>query len=229
MRKYSLNRLVISTTELRYRQCLLDEASAVALSLRCPNCEASLATNAAGPSSTNPFYNSAGSAILAHYTNEGGVEPELDILPAITEEAYLDSNPETRPARAFQLMCAEGDVDGIVELLEALDEDQDVDVTSLLRYQDPLSNMRSGLHLAVEKGQLDIALLLLWLCSTAPSEAFPGAARQMAEGLGLDRLPVGANGDIRALQDGRGFTAADLARQLQGPWGSFLDSGILTP
>jgi hypothetical protein len=39
--------------------------------------------------------------ILARYHNEGGVQERLDVLPLITEEAYLEANPAARPARAF--------------------------------------------------------------------------------------------------------------------------------
>jgi hypothetical protein len=39
--------------------------------------------------------------ILARYHNEGGVQENLDILPLVTEEAYLEANPAARPARAF--------------------------------------------------------------------------------------------------------------------------------
>lgn len=187
--------------------------------------------NEPGPSTTNPFLQSQGAVILAKYTNEGGVEPDLDILPAITEEAYLETNPEARPARAFQLMCSEGDVDGIVELLSNIDgsSEDDVDALSVLRYQDPLSDMKSGLHLSIEKGQIEVVLLLLWLCSAVPSEAFPDTARQTAETLGVGRLAVDAAGDIRGLKDVHGLTAEHRARQIQGPWLGFLDAGLLTP
>lgn len=153
----------------------------------------------------------------------------MDILPTITEEAYLESHPEARPARAFQVMCSEGDVEGIAELLAGLDQDPDAgaDIHSVLVYQDPLSGMKTGLHLAVEKQQVEVALLLLWLCSGVPTESFPPEARQTAESNGIGRLSVSPEGDIRQLQDSNGLTAGHIARELQGPWAVFVESGLL--
>lgn len=207
---------------------MLDESSVMALSLKCPNCEAYLPTNDSGPSATNRFSPSSGVAILAHYKNEGGFQPNLDILPAVTEEAYLANHPEARPARAFLVMCSEGDVNGIVDLLETVhgDEEAGIDLASVIQYQDPLSDMKSGLHLAVEQGQVEVALLLLWLCSTIANESFPEAARRMAETSGVGRLPIGPDGDIRKLKDSGGLTAERLALQLRGPWLEYLDKGL---
>ncbi|CAM1500865.1 Fc.00g100270.m01.CDS01 [Cosmosporella sp. VM-42] len=208
-------------------QCLLDESSEVAISLKCPNCKSYLPVNQDGPSSTNVFLPTpAGSAILARYVNEGGVQENLDILPSITEEAYLETHPEARPARALHVMCSEGDVGGIVELLrDASDEIEDLG--SFICYQDPLAEMKSGLHLAIEKMQEETVWLLLWLSSTVPSEEFPGPARQAAESMGVGRLHVAPEGDIRGLQDAQGRRAKDIAQQLQGPWSAMLERGIL--
>ncbi len=74
-----------------FRQCLLDESTQVALSLTCPACDNSIVSTSSGP---QPH-------ILVRYHNEGGIQTNLDILPLITEEAYLESNPTARPARAF--------------------------------------------------------------------------------------------------------------------------------
>ncbi|KAM4065933.1 zinc finger domain-containing protein [Hirsutella rhossiliensis] len=210
-------------------ECLMEEASAVALSLKCPSCESFLAVNRAGPSSTNPFLQSAsGTPILARYNNEGGVQEQLDIFPSITEEAYLQNNPEARPARALHIMCSEGDVNGVVELLQRT-QDQVSDVASLVRYQDPLAEMKSGLHLAVEKGHEEVVWLLLWLSSTMATESFPMPARNAAESMGLGRLSVQSDGDIRGLQDGRGRTAEHIAQERPGSWSAILQVGALSP
>ncbi|KAI6779477.1 RING protein [Emericellopsis cladophorae] len=173
---------------------------------------------------------STGASVFARYTNEGGLQPNLDILPAITEEAYLLNQPEARPARAFQVMCAEGDIEGMVELLAALDEDEDeiASATSILQYQDPLSGQKSSLHIAVENAQVDVAMLLLWLSSTAPPEAFPDVARQTAERFGLSRLTA-QTGDIRLLHDSNGLTAEQYAQRTSGPLAPLLVSGLLSP
>ncbi|KAM0542027.1 hypothetical protein ACHAPJ_013002 [Fusarium lateritium] len=209
-------------------QCLLDQSSDIALSLKCPSCSTYLPVNDAGPSVTNPFlFTPSGSAILTTYTNEGGVQEKLDILPSITEEAYLESHPEARPARAMHVMCAEGDVGGVVELLrDAGDEIEDL--ASFVAYQDPLADMKSGLHLAIEKAQEESVWLLLWLCSTIPDSSFPDYARSVAEALGVGRLSVTKEKDIRGLQDSQGRTAADLAQQQPGQWGSILQTGLLS-
>lgn len=85
------------------RQCLLDESLQIALDLACPSCQRSIVTTAPGPSATNHALPPASPQplILVRYHNEGGIQENLDILPLITEEAYLNANPAARPARAF--------------------------------------------------------------------------------------------------------------------------------
>jgi hypothetical protein len=220
-------------------QCLMDQSAEVAMSLKCPTCDAQIAANTAGPSVTNPFLHAAsGVTIMTRYHNEGGLQENLDILPEITEEAYLDAHPEARPARAFHVMCSEGDFGGIVELLRAVDQDEaeepSLSPTQLLRYQDPLGGARTGLHLAVEKGQEEVAWLLLWLASALPVEAFPPPAVDAAMAMGLGQRPstaTPADDDIRALQDERGRTAEATAAELGagGVWAAMLSAGVLNP
>ncbi|KAI0383224.1 hypothetical protein F5Y04DRAFT_250876 [Hypomontagnella monticulosa] len=215
-------------------QCLLDQAAELAISLQCPSCDTGLAANVAGPSSTNQYLPSAhGASILTRYTNEGGVQENYDILPAITEEAYLEANPEARPARAYHVMCSEGDVGGIVELLrdaEQADADEPMmNSSQLIRYQDPLGNSKTGLHLAVEKGQEEVIWLLLWIASTLPTDAFPEPAVQTAQAMGIQRPSTLASEDIRALTDNQGRTAEAVAAQLGGIWSHIVESGILHP
>jgi hypothetical protein len=65
-----------------------------------------------GPATTNPLLHRdpQNPQILTRYTNEGGVQDNLDILPLITEEAYLSEHPEAQQARAFMTLCSEGDI-----------------------------------------------------------------------------------------------------------------------
>lgn len=210
---------------------MLDAASAVALSLKCPNCDGGLAENNAGPSATNAFVaNTSAVRILARYANEGGVQNDLDILPSITEEAYLISNPSARVARAFQLMCSEGDVEGIMDLLMAHSDGQEhgAEAQSMLSYQDPLDDMKTGLHMAIEKTQVDVVWLLLWLCSTLPDDVFSCEVRQAAESSGIGRLQVGHAGDIRTWRTASGASSEDFALREQEKWRSFLDKGLLS-
>ncbi|OTB08978.1 hypothetical protein M426DRAFT_316270 [Hypoxylon sp. CI-4A] len=215
-------------------QCLLEQAAELAISLKCPSCDSGIATNHAGPSSTNAFLQSApGAAILTKYTNEGGVQENYDILPEITEEAYLEANPEARPARAYHVMCSEGDVGGIVELLRDADQTAAVqpvmNASQLIRYQDPLAESKSGLHLAVEKGQEEVVWLLLWIASTLHTGSFPEPAVQEAQSMGIQRPSTLASEDIRALTDNQGRTAETVAAQMGGLWTTILESGALHP
>ncbi|KAL7623246.1 hypothetical protein AAE478_006927 [Parahypoxylon ruwenzoriense] len=215
-------------------QCLLDQASELAISLKCPSCGKELATNMAGPSVANPFLSSSsGAAILTRYTNEGGVQENYDILPTITEEAYLEANPEARPARAYHVMCSEGDVDGIVELLrdteQAESDEPMMNVEQLVRYQDPLGDSKSGLHLAVENGQEGVIWLLLWIASPLHTDAFPEPAMQVAQAMGIQRPNILTLDDIRALRDNQDRTAEAVAGQMGGAWTTILGSGVLHP
>ncbi|KAI0110849.1 hypothetical protein GGR51DRAFT_80644 [Nemania sp. FL0031] len=215
-------------------QCLLDQSSEVALSLKCPSCQSPLAENSAGPSATNPFAQpTSGASILTRYINEGGIQEGLDILPAITEEAYLEANPQARPARAFHVMCGEGDVDGIVDLLRDIDQDDGeepaLSPAQLIRYQDPLANMKSGLHLAIEQEREEVVWLLLWIASPLRTDAFPRPLREIAQAMGLQRPDTPPSDDIRALEDDRGRTAEAIAVEREGPWATLLQGNVLHP
>ncbi|KAI3342445.1 hypothetical protein F4824DRAFT_203514 [Ustulina deusta] len=215
-------------------QCLLDQSSDVAVSLKCPSCQSPLAESSAGPSIANSFLQStSGMSILTRYTNEGGIQEELDILPAITEEAYLDANPQARPARAFHVMCSEGDVDGIVDLLRDIDQEDGEEPVlppaQLIRYRDPLANMKSGLHLAIEQGREEVVWLLLWIASPLRTDAFPGPLREIAQAMGLQRPVIPPSDDIRALKDDRGRVAEAIAAEREGPWVTLLHSNVLRP
>ena len=202
-------------------QCLMDQAPQVAMSLKCPSCDAFLPSNAPGPSATNPFLPaSQATPILTRYTNEGGVQDGFDIFPTVTEEAFLAAHPEARPARAMHTMAAEGDVAGIVDLLADVDADDDVDVNAiqLLGWTDPLNGGRSALHVAIESRQEEVFWLLLWLASALPTDAFPPAAVQAAGELGLPRREVLPHEDLRFIQDESGRSPLQVASDMGPPW-----------
>jgi hypothetical protein len=178
---------------------------------------------------------SQASQILTRYTNEGGVQNNLDILPLITEEAYLDAHPSERTAKAFMVMCREGDVDGILRLFQTVqitqqeydDEPSSMSPADILRYQDPLDGMKSALHLAIENGHQEVVWLLLWLASSLPYEQFPVEAIRFAESVNASR-PIGASGvDIRSLRDTQGQTAGAIANAISGTWTALLQLEIL--
>jgi hypothetical protein len=223
----------IFTNVETHRQCLLDESPQIALDLACPECQNSIVSTAPGPSATNIAFpgRSQQPQILTRYNNEGGVQENLDILPLITEEAYLDANPAARPARAFMTMSGEGDVAGIIELLKALEDDADEDDMSpaeLLRYQDPLDGMKTGLHVAVERNQQEALWLLLWLASSIPSHAFPEEVVEAAATMDAGRETAGGV-DIRSLRDEQDRTAEDVARGMGNTFTELLGAGILRP
>ncbi|KAH6713042.1 hypothetical protein BKA61DRAFT_484022 [Leptodontidium sp. MPI-SDFR-AT-0119] len=212
-------------------QCLLDESPEIALSLACPACQNSIVSTAPGPSATNSMVppTSPQPQVITRYHNEGGIQENLDILPLITEEAYLDANPAARPARAFMTMCGEGDVTGVVELLKALEEEPDegdMSPAELLRFQDPLDGMKTGLHVAIERSQQEAVWLILWLASSLQTHAFPDEVAQAAESLEAGRET--ANGvDIRGLRDEQGRSGEDIAGGMGNIWAGLLAAGIL--
>jgi hypothetical protein len=126
-------------------------------------------------------------------------------------------------------MCGEGDVAGIFELLKALGEDADEGDMSpgeLLRWQDPLDDMKTGLHVAIERGQQEAVWLLLWLASGLQTQLFPVEVAQAAEAMDSERQT--ANGaDIRSLRDEQEKTAADVARSMGTMWTGLLMAGVL--
>ncbi|KAH7630304.1 hypothetical protein B0T09DRAFT_374489 [Sordaria sp. MPI-SDFR-AT-0083] len=231
-------------------QCLMDLSSTVAMSLRCPSCNTYLPTNTSSGSSsnqnqassvpisaTNPLLpTSQGLAIFCQYHNEGGLQSSLDILPALTEEAYLSSNPSARPARAMHTMASEGDFAGIIELLtdvaasDPSDEDGSAGITpsELLTFRDPLNEGKTALHLAVENGREEVFWLLLWLGSGLPTEVFPPEVVQVANGVGVGerREQVGQEEDVRWVRDERGRGVKEVCAEVGGRWGEYMAGGL---
>lgn len=212
------------------RQCLLDSYQIT----QCPSCNRDIST-------TSP---TAGQQILCTLHNEGGVQENLDILPLLTEESYLRAYPEDRICRAFLEFCREGDVSAVVELLKSCgdddDEDEDEDdmedddqgpkktMDEILRYQDPIGDMQSGLHAAVAGNSREIAWLLLLLASKLPELEFPALVYQEAASLAIMREDQTGKVDIRTLRDSQGRTAEQLAAEMGGVWHGWAGTGRLT-
>ncbi|CZR60505.1 uncharacterized protein PAC_10401 [Phialocephala subalpina] len=226
-------------------QCLLDESPQIALDLACPACQNSIVSTTPGPSSTNRLLpqSSPQPFILSRYHNEGGIQENLDILPLITEEAYLEANPSKRPARAFMIMCAEGDVTGIVELLKNLQEDgmdeddeeeeeedgEKMKPGEVVRWQDPLDGGKTGLHVALEKGQEEAVWLLLWLGSGIETGVFPQEVVHAAETMEAERNlgEAGKGEDVRGIRDEAERTPGDVVRNMGSAWAGLVAAGIL--
>lgn len=156
------------------------------------------------------------------------MEENYDILPVLTEEAYLETHPDERRNRAFMTMCQEGDVLGAVELLkDAASEGEDV--RTIVLYRDSLAKGKSALQIALEKQQEEAVWLLLYLGSPRlPIEAFPDEAVAAAQSLGVDRMPPGGE-DIVSLRDEEGRSAEDYARAVAPAWDRLVQAGVLRP
>lgn len=191
-----------------HRQCLLDD-------YQSPNC----------PACTHPITSTSLSGtrqVLCNLNNEGGLQADLDILPVLVEESYLKSYPRERKCRAFLEFCREGDMEAIVDLLNdpGQDENDGNDneeedsmeygeaathplAVDILRYQDPLGSMYSGLHLAVISAKTEIIWFLLFLASKLNLNLFPHEVLQAAEEYDLTGQRNHGIGrvDIRMLKD----------------------------
>ncbi|GAB1316288.1 hypothetical protein MFIFM68171_06498 [Madurella fahalii] len=221
-------------------QCLLDQAASVVSSLTCPSCASYLPSSDPSTSSSSTSTSASASAssqpaptILTTYTNEGGVQPSLDIFPALREESYLAAHPEARPARAFHTLAAEGDTQGLIALLADLDSNDDdsapaMSAAQLLTWRDPLNDGRSALHVALEAKREEVVWLLLWLGSAVAREQFPGAVVQVTEGMGLPKGLVTPGEDVRFVRDEKGRTAGDVCLELGGMWGRFAEGGLFS-
>ena len=209
-------------------QCLIDSYEI----RQCPSCNRDI-------SSSSP---TDGQQILCNLHNEGGLQERLDIMPLLTEEAYLRAYPEDRKCRAFLEFCREGDLQAVVDLLkdddddDEEDEDEEMDdepsrpkktAEEILRYQDSIGDMQSGLHAAVTGGSREVAWLLLLLASDLPELDIPALVYQEAATLGIMREDQTGKVDIRSLRDGQGRSAEQLAAAAGPIWSGWVGNGRL--
>ena len=217
------------------RQCLLNAYTITT----CPSCSSSISHPDA----------SGTPQVLVTYTNEGGVQENLDLLPLLSEESYLKAYPEERRARAFLELCREGDLEGVVSILQDTEseegdsdsdgeeddeeEEDEVDVKQLsveelLRYQDPLQENQSALQCAVQAGSREIAWLLLFLASALPLSEFPDEVLRECERRGFVRgAETEGMVDIRGFRDVEGRSAEDVAREVGEVWQEWVGRGWL--
>ncbi|TKA77787.1 hypothetical protein B0A55_04679 [Friedmanniomyces simplex] len=204
---------------------------------KCPACNRSIVASSSSSSS-------AEEQIIVDLNNEGGLQQGIDIAPILKEESYLRAYPEERKCRAFLEFCSEGDHRAIAELLkscgeEMAAEDEDGEIVTeqvggpsksadeILRYQDPIGDMASGLHAAVANGHREVAWLLLLLASEYPELDFPALVFQEAGALGVMREDQAGKVDIRTLKDAHGRTAEDVARSVGVIWNGWVGTGRL--
>ncbi|GAB1725077.1 hypothetical protein NU195Hw_g6799t1 [Hortaea werneckii] len=224
-------------------ECLLDSYEYST----CPACSKSIV-------SSPPSGSSAGAQqqerIIVNLHNEGGLQEGIDIMPILKEEGYLRAYPEERKSRAFLEFCREGDHRAIAELLlscndeadseeeedgqdqEGMDTDGDAagqpkSADEILRYQDPIGEMESGLHAAVANGHREVAWMLLLLASEYTELEFPALVFQEAAVLGVMREDQTGKVDIRSLRDAHGRTAEDLAKEAGTVWTGWIGNGRL--
>ncbi|KAI9685847.1 MAG: hypothetical protein M1822_004125 [Bathelium mastoideum] len=184
-------------------------------SSNCPNCDREIVTQ----SSTGE------QEALCSVTDEGGTEPNFDILPFLIEEAYFSDHPEERRCRAFLEFCREGDVQAIVQLLKDYENTFVWPASSridILRYQDPIGDRRSGLHAAIDGDSIEAAWLLLFLASKLDLKRFPVEILREAETQGLMREDQAHKADIRSLQDAHGKLPLNLVEEKGGVWKSWV-------
>lgn len=191
----------------------------------CPNCGKNLIkTTSAGEQQ-----------LLCNLNNEGGLQQGLDILPILTEETYLKAYPEERKCRAFLEFSREGDVEAIVDLLSGSEEEVDAEGVNtgheidVLRYQDHVGSMESGLHLAIQSQKVEVVWMLLFLASNLDANQFPGEVLQAAQNFELRRDDQSSRTDIRQLRDAKGKTAEQHAASIGGIWSEWIDKGRLRP
>jgi len=215
-------------------ECLLE---AYELS-KCPKCSSDITIDPPGSSTGH----NAAPRILVDLHNEGGRQEQIDIFPILQEESYLRAYPEERKCRAFLEFCREGDHRAIVDLLKSCnepdedDDDEEMDVEDaassktpdeILRYQDPIGDMQSGLHAAAANGHREVAWLLLLLASNLPELDFPALVYQEAASLGVMREDQSGKLDIRSLRDAHNRTAEDVAREAGVIWNGWIGNGRL--
>lgn len=202
-------------------ECLLDSYEIS----KCPECGGDITSSPAAGSSTPQ--------ILVDLNNEGGLQEQIDIFPLLQEESYLRAYPEDTKCRAFLEFCREGDHRAIAELLKTCAEDDDEDgepsksADEILRYQDPMGDMQSGLHAAAAGGHREVAWMLLLLASNLSELEFPALVFQEAAALGVMRGDLDDKTDIRSLKDAHGRSAEDVARETGVVWNGWIGNGRL--
>lgn len=223
--------VVLSCGDHFHWECLLDNYELD----RCPKCSRDITSHPAAGSSTS----APAPQILVDLHNEGGRQSQIDIFPILQEESYLRAYPDERKCRAFLEFCREGDHRAVAELLISCDEDSQEDDDDeelgpakssheILRYQDPIGDMQSGLHAAAANGHREVAWLLLLLASNYPELEFPALVFQEAAALGVMRGDQEGKPDIRSLKDGFERTAEDVARDAGVVWNGWIGNQRLS-
>lgn len=154
-------------------------------------------------------------------------------MPLLVEASYLKAYPEDRKGRAFVEFAAEGDANAMLDILAKIrsgeegEEEQSLRTIDILRYQDPLREMSTALHVAVENHNQIVAWLLLWLASSLDSSVFPAEVVRLTQEMGILRQNMRNRVDIRSLENEDGKTAGQLAAMISGVWDQWVMKGWL--
>ncbi|PSK46228.1 hypothetical protein B9Z65_5196 [Elsinoe australis] len=112
------------------------------------------------------------------------------------------------------------------------DEDDNVPgptAAQIMRYQDPLGNMESGLHAAIANKNDEVAWLLLYLGTKLNYHEFPAVIFQETQNLGVQRQDQVDLVDIRALRDSEGRVPLQIAQEMGTYWRTWISSRRLVP
>ncbi len=209
-------------------ECLLDSYEIA----QCPSCSREIIS---APPAGSSLSAGGQQAIIVDLNNEGGMQRQIDIFPLLQEESYLRAYPEERKCRAFLEFAREGDYRAIAELLKSCDDPDEDDeagpsksADEVLRYQDPIGEMASGLHAAAANGHREVAWMLLLLASEYPELEIPAQVYQEAAALGVMRGDdQQTKVDIRSLKDSHGRSAEDVAKEVGVIWNGWIGNGRL--
>jgi hypothetical protein len=120
-------------------------------------------------------------------------------------------------------------------MLSPEDDDEEMEEAAkdidILRYQDPIGDMQSGLHAAITESRQEVAWLLLLTASKLDTAEMPAEVLAEAEQIGIARSEGDLEDkmDIRLLKDANGRTAEDLAKETGGVWSNWVAKGWLKP
>ena len=200
-----------------HRECFLDSDTIT----ECPNCDKSLSS----------LDSNGKQQVLCRVHNEGGLREKFDILPSATDEAYLRTYPEERKGHAFLDFCRIGDVDALIHLVQddEIEEDDTLSVgLDVLRYTGSFEGIEgSGLHVAIQNNQQEVAWLLLVLGSSLAWSEIPTSVLNAMQTMNVSKEDRSAKPDIRTLKDSEGRTAASLAKEVGGIWLDWRATGRL--
>ncbi|KAF4551442.1 Hypothetical protein D9617_13g099410 [Elsinoe fawcettii] len=161
-------------------------------------------------------------------------EGDSDIADVARLLAMCERRHNTRRARA-EARARDEMPDAPEPEAEDEDEDEDDDgptgptSADVLRYQDPLGNMESGLHAAIANDNQEVAWLLLYLGTKMNYHEFPAVIFEETRKVGVQRQDQEHLIDIRSLRDSQGRVPLQIAQERGSDWRTWISSRRLVP